>query len=196
MKKFILYGVVVLLSACAAKMVKVDGDQSINSRMSVKVSQAWNKLEDPNRKQPYDLWTQEGVTLDQLRFWAAIPSGGSLVAPPPRPPSGQTAPRSPTFVASMQAEQLVSLFETMYAMDGSLVSVNTVTPGDLGGKPGVRIEFTITRKSDSVMLTGVTWAVVHKNELFAASFVAPRLAFFPRLAPNAETVVKTARISG
>jgi hypothetical protein len=32
--------------------------------------------------------------------------------------------------------------------------------------------------------------------LFAATFAAPRLAFFPRLLPMAEAVVKTARIKG
>jgi hypothetical protein len=37
---------------------------------------------------------------------------------------------------------------------------------------------------------------VRKNELFAATFVAPRLAFYPRLLPKAEAVVRSAEIKG
>jgi len=45
-----------------------------------------------------------------------------------------------------------------------------------------------------VQLAGVGWAAVRRNELFAATFVAPRLSFFARLQPKAEAVVRTLRI--
>ena len=37
---------------------------------------------------------------------------------------------------------------------------------------------------------------VYGEELYAATFVAPRLSFYQRLLPMAEAVVKTARIKG
>ena len=37
-------------------------------------------------------------------------------------------------------------------------------------------------------------AIAQGEELYAATFVAPRLAFYERLLPMAEAVVKTARV--
>lgn len=213
MKKILLLLIVSILAACAA-ITKVDGEQVINSRMAVQVTDAWNKFAPPGSKEPFDIWTQEGVTLDQLRFWAAIRPGQSLMAPPRSiassaatnatagnptgtmgsPQSVPRGPRVPTFTAGMPPDQLVNLFEIMYSADGSLVSVKKVESAVFAGEKGVRFEFTIVRKSDDVQLSGVGWVSVRKDELFAATFVAPRLAFFPRLLPRAETVVRTAQI--
>jgi len=96
----------------------------------------------------------------------------------------------------MQPDQLVNLFEVLYAIDGSMVSIGKVEPTVFAGERGVRFEFAVTRKLDGVQLSGVGWAAVRKNELYAASFVAPRLAFFPRLAPKVERVVQSALIQG
>lgn len=194
MKKILVLLWVALLAGCAAKMVKVEGDQLVNNRMTVRVSEAWNKVVIPNDPQPYETWTQEGLTLDHLRLWAAVPSGQSLIALPPGATAEQKKRRLPTFEAGMQADQLVNLFEVMYANDGSIVTISKVEPTVFAGEKGVRFEFTLTRKSDGVHLNGMGWMAVRKGELFAASFVAPRLAFFQRLAPKAESVVNTAAI--
>lgn len=186
---------VMLLSACAAPVVKVEGEQIVNQRMAVTLVDAWNKVALPDSKQPYDLWTQEGLAIDQLRLWAGIRSGQSLTAPVPNRSSGQKAPRVPTYTAGMPPDQLVTLFETMYSADGSIVNMAKVESADFAGAKGVRFEFAVTRKSDDVQLRGVAWVAIHKNELYAASFVAPRLSFFQRLLPKAERVVRSARIS-
>jgi hypothetical protein len=69
-----------------------------------------------------------------------------------------------------------------------------IEPGQFAGEKGLRFEFSVARKRDDVQLLGVGWVVVRNQELFAATFVAPKLAFFPRLMPMAEAVVKTARV--
>jgi len=196
MKKIILAALITVLAGCGTTIVKVEGDQLVNNRMRVRVTDAWNKVSLVNNKQPYDIWTQEGMALDQLRLWAALPSGQSLVVSTQSTPSGQTAPRLPTFMAGMQPDQLVNLFEVMYSVDGSLVTMNKVEPTVFAGEKGVRLEFAVMRKSDGVQLNGVAWAAIRKGELYAASFVAPRLSFFPRLVSKAESVVKTAQIQG
>ena len=191
MKKFVSLLLIALLAGCAT-VVKVEGDQVVNQRLSVKLTDAWNKM--PNTaSQPYELWTQEGVTLDQLRLWAAVKPGQNLINPP-RNSSGQKAPRVPTYTAGMAPDQLVNLFEVMYSADGSIVNMDKVEPALFAGEKGVRFEFSVTRKGDDVHLRGVGWVAVHRNELYAASFVAPRLSFFPRLLPLAERVVQSARI--
>lgn len=193
MKKILIVLLAALLTACSS-IVKVEGDQVVNNRMAVKLTDAWNKI--PVR-QPFDAWTQEGITLDHLRFWAAVKPGEPLLTlAPGMVPAGQKPPRVPTFAAGLAPDQLVNLFEVLYSADGSIVKVTKVGPGVFAGEKGIRFEFAVTRKGDDVQLLGTGWVSVRKDELFAATFVAPKLAFYPRLLPKAESVVSTAHIKG
>jgi hypothetical protein len=192
MKKLVAAALLAALAACTT-ITKVEGNQVVHEKLALKVTGAWNKVSPPGSRQPYDVWTQEGIYLDELRIWAAVKPGEALVVPQPAR-SGEKAPRVPTFSANMSAEQLVSLFETMYSMDGSLVKITKVQPAPFAGESGVRFEFSVARKRDDVQLLGVGWVRVHKGELFAATFVAPKLSFYTRLAPKAEEVIGTARI--
>ena len=193
MKKFFVVAAVLLLSACAST-VRIDGEQVVRERMIVTVSDAWNMVKFPGGEQPYDAWTQDGLPLDHLRFWVAVSDGKPLMNPLPKAAGAAEAPRVPTFTKGMQHEQLVKLFESLYSADGSLVSVSKVEPSNFAGAKGVRFEFTVISKGSEVNSLGVGWASVHNDALYAATFVAPRLHFFPRLFPRAEAVVRTARI--
>ena len=185
-----------LLAACTT-ISKVDGDQVVGGRLAVQVPAAWNKVTPAWTRAPYDIWTQEGIPLDHLRLWGGLASGEALVAKPTvwfRGPE-EKDPRYPTFKAGLPPDRLVALFETLYANEGP-VQVTRVAPAVFGGSKGVRFEFTFTRRADDVVLKGVGWAAEHDGQLFAATFAAPRLAFFDRLLPMAEEVVKSARIRG
>jgi hypothetical protein len=190
MKKILAIGVGLLLAGCAA-VVKVEGDQVLNNKMAVKLPEAWNRLNYPG--QPYAVWTQEGASLDQLRLWAGLPAGKQIVTLPASP-AGQKAPRVPTFTGEMSPDQLVSLFEIMYSADGSQVKITRIEPGSFAGAQGVRFEFLVTVKKTDLQVRGMGWAAVRNNELYAATYHAPELAFFKRLAPKAEAVLKTAAI--
>ena len=190
MKKLLAILLVLLLAGCAA-IVKVEGDQTVNNKLAVKLPEAWNRLNYPG--QPYEVWTQEGASLDQLRLWAGLPAGKPIVTLPPAP-SGQKAARVPTFTGKMTPDQLVSLFEIMYSADGSQVKVTRIEPGTFAGADGVRFEFMVITKKTELQVRGLGWAAVRNNELYAATYHAPELAFFKRLAPKAEAVVKTAMI--
>jgi hypothetical protein len=193
MKRILIVLFALLLAACSS-IVKVEGDQVVNNRMAVKLTDAWNKIP---VKQPFDAWTQEGIPLDHLRFWAAVKPGEAMITVAPGMlAAGQKAARVPTFAAGLAPDQLVNLFEVLYSVDGSIVKVTKVGPGLFAGEKGIRFEFAVTRKSDDVQLLGTGWVSVRNNELFAATFVAPRLAFYPRLLPKAEQVVATAHIKG
>lgn len=196
MKKLIALLLAALVAGCA-NIAKVEGEQLVNQRMAIQLTEAWNKVGIPGDTQPYERWTQEGLSLDELRLWAGIRPGQPLMTlPPGSVPAGQKAPRVPTYAAGMAPDQLVSLFESMYSSDGSLVSVTRVEPFQFAGERGVRFEFSVVRKRNDLQLGGVGWISVRQDELFAASFVAPRLAFFPRLLPKADAVVRSARIRG
>lgn len=190
MKNFLALVLAVLLAGCAA-VVKVEGDQLVNNKLAVKLPEAWNRLNSPG--QPYEVWTQEGASIDQLRFWAAVPAGKELVRVPSAP-AGQKAAQVPTFKRNMAPDELVSLFETVFSVDGSQVKVTRIEPGAFAGVSGVRFEFLVTAKKTDLQVRGMGWAAVRDNELYAATYTAPELAFFKRLAPKADAVVRTAAI--
>jgi hypothetical protein len=183
-----------LLAGCAS-IGKVEGEQVVNERLVVRLTAAWNKASDPWEVDPYDTWTQEGMPLDQLRLWGGVRSGQPLMIKQAvyLSRADQREARVPTFRAGMSPEQLVALFEQLYAYAG-VVRITKVEPDVFAGQKGVRFEFTVVRRMDDVVLQGVGWAAARDDELYAATFVAPRLSFFARLRPMAEAVVKTARI--
>lgn len=182
------------LAGCASTSIEqVQGERALSESLVVRVDSAWNKMNLPGSKEPYETWTQEGLTLDHLRFWSGVASGQPMATPKPAP-AGGVAPRVPTFVSGMSAEQLVQLFEVLYASDGSLVTLGRVAPASFAGGDGLRFEFDWVRKEDDVQLKGVGWLSQRQGKLYAATFVAPRLHFFDRLYPQAQAIVETARV--
>jgi hypothetical protein len=199
MKRLALLLATLLLAACTT-MSKVDGEQVVNQRLSVHVTGAWNKLNDRIDVDPYDTWTQEGIPLDHLRFWAAVRPGMPLMMKPAVFSRSEDArdPRVPTFRPGLPPEKLVSLFEALYATAGT-VTVTRIEPTVFAGQNGVRFEFSLARRRDDLEMRGVGWVAVRPDpewgeELYAATFVAPKLSFYERLLPLAEAVVRTARV--
>jgi hypothetical protein len=199
--RFLAALLLALVLAGCASVARMEGDQVVNERLVVHVTSAWNRVSDPWEGDPYDTWTQEGIPLDHLRFWGGVKPGQALMTKPMLFLRGdEKAPRLPTFRTGLAPEQLVSLFEQLYATAG-VVTVTKVDPVVFAGQKGVRFEFTLARRRDDLTMNGVGWVAVRRDpvrgeELYAATFVAPRLGFYSRLAPLAEAVVKTARIKG
>jgi hypothetical protein len=146
------------------------------------------------------VWTQEGIPLDHLRLWGGIRPGQPLLtkwATYSRAEDAKEA-RVPTFRTGLTPEKLVRLFEEVYAGAGT-VGITKVEPTVFAGQKGVRFEFTLARRSDDLNLRGVGWVSVRPDptwgeELYAATFVAPKLSFYDRLLPMAEAVVKSAHV--
>ena len=199
MKRLLAILLVLLLAACA-NVSRMQGDEVVNGRLAVHLTQAWNRVSDPWDVDPYDTWTQDGIPLDHLRIWGGVRPGQPLMtkyALFSREPDAK-APRVPTFRQGLTPEKLVRLFEELYATAGT-VNVTKVEPTLFAGQKGVRLEFTLARRSDDLDLRGVAWIAVRPDpiwgeELYAASFVAPKLSFYDRLLPMAEAVVKSARV--
>jgi hypothetical protein len=196
MKRLLALLLVVFLAACTT-ISKVEGDQVVNERLAVHVPGAWNKIQSPWDDEPYDTWTQEGMPLDHLRLWGGVRPGQALMAKPTVffRGQGEKDARVPTFRAGMPPEKLVSLFGELYALSGT-VKMTRIEPAEFAGEKGVRFEFTLARRWDDLTMKGVGWVSVKDGRLYAATFLAPRLSFYERLLPLAESVVKTARIKG
>lgn len=199
MKRLVLLLSVLLLAACA-NISRMEGEQVVNGRLAVQVPEAWNRVGDPWDVAPYDTWTQEGVPLDHLRLWGGVRPGQPLMTRPVVFSRAADArqPRVPSFRPGLTPDKLVSLFEELYANAGT-VTITRVEPTVFAGQKGVRFEFTLERRRDDLAMRGVGWVAVRADpqvgeELYAATFVAPRLSFYERLLPMAEAVVKSAHI--
>jgi hypothetical protein len=175
--------------------MKDDCTNTLNELLKVEVNEAWNQFNIPGAQQPFTIWTQNGLAIDQLRIWAGLRPGQPMLTPPPgNGPNGQPR-KAPTWQAGMGSEQIVNLLETLYAFDGSSVTLQKAEPARFAEQAGVRCELLVVRKSDDLPVRVVAWAAVRNNELYLMSFFAPRMAFYDRMLPKVEALVATARIT-
>lgn len=183
MKKLLPLILALCLAACAT-VKKVDsGTQKIGERMSFNLDSAWNHLDFPGIK-PAQVWTMEGVTVDELRIYADIRDG--QVMHPNDAAAGKK--KDLLFRSTMQTEEIVSLFEGVLSRDNSTFKLRRLEPYRFGGKPGFRFEYELVRQIDNVQLRGIGFGAVADGELFALVYHAPRLTFFPRHQAKVEAI--------
>jgi len=184
--KNILVAVLMLLTAGCASVAKIEsGDRVIGERMNVKLDGAWNQVNAPGLG-PAEIWTMEGLPVDQLRFYVGLKDGAAIH------PERGGGKKSFNFRSSMQADEIVSLFEGMLMQDGSTYRLVKLEPAAFGGEKGFRFEYMLTRKVDNVQISGVGYGAVRKGELFAILYMAPRLAFFARHSGSVEQIARSA----
>ncbi|HEY6510566.1 MAG TPA: hypothetical protein VI032_01225 [Burkholderiaceae bacterium] len=180
-----------MLAAGCAQMSQVSaGDVTVRQRLVIKVDSPWNQFE-RIAGDTTPTWTQEGITVDTLRFHVAL-KDGELIAPTPSEPKGQMPL---AFKSSMQPSEVISLFEAYYSRDGSTFKLDRVVPATFVGQQGFQFEFSSVRKTDEVQLRGIGWGAVRNGELFVITYTAPRLAFFQRGVGGATAIAKSARVS-
>ena len=184
----LLAGLVLMLAGCAQVSHVPAGQAVVGQRMVVDLDRGWNQFANLGSG-TMPTWTREGITVDTLVFYAGLRSG-DLIAPTPAEPKGQPAL---IYRAEMTAAEIVSLFERLYTRGGSTFTLDNVSQESFVGVPGYRFEFSSIRKSDDVRLRGVGWFAQRDGELFAITYTAPRLAFFPAGIGSAESIAHSAR---
>ena len=183
---------VILLAAGCAQVSHVQtGDVVVRDRLTVTVDKSWNQFESALGDN-VPTWTQDGFTVDALRFYVGL-ADGDLLAPTPSEPKGQ---QPLTFKSNMRPAQIVTLFETYYSRGGSTFTLNNLSPAHFAGGDGFRFEFSSIRKHDEVKLRGIGWGTVRDGRLYAITYAAPRLSFFDRHRGSAEAIANSARITG
>jgi hypothetical protein len=178
------------LTGCAAVSHVAKGDVTLRDKLVVTVDQPWNQFE-RGLGDNTPTWTQDGITVDALRFYPGL-KDGELLAPTPAQDKGA---KPLAFKRTMQPREVVALFEALHARDGAFTLVR-VAPDAFAGGDGMRFEFTLVRKVDEVTLQGVGWLTVKDGALYAITFTAPKLAFYPRHVRLAEALARSARIKG
>jgi hypothetical protein len=182
-------GIALWLAGCAQVSQVATGQVVVRQRLIVDVEKDWNQFEF-TLDDGTPTWTQDGIAVDALKFYVGL-SSGDLLAPTPTQPKGQ---QPLAYKADMQASDIVALFERMYSRGGSTFTLDKVVPTTFVGTDGYRFEFSSIRKADDVRLRGVAWFAVRGAQLWAITYTAPRLAFFPAGVPSAEAIARSARI--
>lgn len=189
MKKILLCCLILSLAACATIRKIEPGSTKIGERLSLQVPAAWNHVDYPYIK-PGQLWTLEGVTIDELMIYSSIKEGQTMHAS-----DNQGKQKNFVFHANMQTEEIVSMFEGVLSRDQSTFKLIKLEPYPFGGKKGFRFEYERVRKSDNVYMRGVGYGSVDRGELFSIIYQAPRLTFYPKHIAQVENLAKSALIN-
>lgn len=178
-----------LLAGCANVATKkiAAGENMVGERLQVNIDGAWNQISTSGMG-PAQVWTMEGLPVDQLRIYSGIKDGEVIHD------TRNASQKSFNFRSTMQSDELVSMFEGMLTRDGSTFKLTKLEPSSFGGGKGVRFEYAMVTKEDSLPLTGVGYAAVNNSELFALLYNAPRLGFFPRHQARVEQIARSAKI--
>ena len=188
--RFVLLLLLAALGGCASVTKVETGTRPVGDRMTVHLEGPWNHINVPGLG-PGQTWTMEGLTVDRLMFYSGIRDGQVVH---PELPGTQQKMKSFSFKSSMQPDEIVTMFEGMLTRDGSTFKLNKLEPATFGGLKGFRFEYAVTRKADNVHLAGFGYGAVSKGELFSVLYMAPRLGFYPRHAPDAEKIGRSAII--
>jgi hypothetical protein len=190
MKKLLSIAVLAAVLAGCANVTRIPaGDTLVAGKVALTLDAAWNQVNLPNQNN-VTTWTMDGITVDQLQFYVGLKDGERLGPPPVRDQ------RPLEFKATMQAHEIVQLFQGLYSRDGSTFTMERLEPTDFMGQKGFRFQYTVVRKVDDVKLAGMAWAAVRNGELYAMTYTAPRAGFFQRHQASVEQIAKSARGRG
>lgn len=197
MKKLLLLPLLCSLAACVSAVKVESGERAVGERLVFNIDGAWNQINAPGIG-PAQVWTMEGLPVDQLRVYSGIKDGEAINASGANVAgdSGDSTRKGFIFRSNMQPDEVVSLFEGMVTRDGSTFKLDRLQPAKFGGARGFRFDYSVTRKIDSVQLSGIGYATVDKGQLFAIVYLAPRLTFFPRHKAKVEQIAQSAKLKG
>jgi hypothetical protein len=178
-----------MLGGCVSVAKVESGARTVGDRMTVRLEGAWNHVNAPGMG-PGETWTMEGLTVDRLLLYAGI-KDGQVIHPET---AGNTKMKSFSFRSAMQPHEIVAMFEGMLTRDGSTFKLLKLEPAMFGGIKGFRFDYAVTRKQDNVQLNGFGYSSVSRGELFSVLYMAPRIGFYPRHAPAADQISRSALI--
>ena len=121
-----------------AQRVTADETSVAGGRMTVKPGSNWKRLHAKLERDPWDeVWTWNGPQIDRMALLDGLPDGKAIVV------QQQTADQQvPVFRADMTAQDLASMLEVSYRLNGVTVfDIESVEPVDFLGGPGVRLRY-------------------------------------------------------
>jgi predicted Zn-dependent protease len=118
------------------QLVTADETSVAGDRMTVKPGSNWKRLYASNEPRWDEVWTWNGPQIDRMAWVGGLRDGKALIVE-------QTADQQvPVFRADMTAQDLTSMLEVSYRINGVTVfDIESVEPVDFLGGPGVKLRY-------------------------------------------------------
>ncbi len=188
--RWLLLGSILFLTSCAAMTKVGPGEVTIKEQMVAKLDSSWNRLE-ARGAQKTEIWTTDGLPLDNLMFYVGVKDGDPLVELQNRQEKQQ-----PRFHATMQPHEIVELFDAVTAENGTRFKLDKLSPMQFAGGNGFRFDFTQIRKGDEVELKGVGYGALRAGKLYLMVFRAPKIFYFGKHIERVEAVARSVQVRG
>ena len=162
--------------AVASWMVmKSDAEVKVaKGTMTVKPTAEWNRSSlRPSRRS--EAWTRDGVNLNELTFFGAIPDGESILRQ-----GYATTEKLPKFKSDMLPTDISEMFEATnrLVLQSPVFKMGKVEPAKLGTHGGVRFSYSYAAQAEDIERRGEAVAAIVEGKLYIVNFVAPSLHYF------------------
>ena len=136
------------------------------------------------------VWTQDGVGLNAIEFFSAVPDGGSMY----KERDNKNNPM-PKFDSKLLLPELADFFERSFRAQNQVSDFTILesTPADIGGRKGLAIRYRYTLPNDELTRLGEARLAVVDGKLYVANFYAPQLHYFGAGLPEARAMMERVR---
>ncbi len=162
-----------------------------NSSMTVVPSGDWNRWS--FRPSLYgEIWTRDGVSLNELSFFAQIPNDQTIYREQFR-----NEQQLPKFKSDMLLTDVVEMFEASnrIVLRTSIFQVDKVEPAKIGVYDAVRFNYSYAVQGDELARSGEGVAAIVDGKLYVANFVAPSIHYFGRNVASFREMVASIKIT-
>jgi hypothetical protein len=180
------------LTGCTSAylLVKPEETYVAGTELVVTPTSAWNMVPaDASHTVWEEVWTRNGPLLDTVAFIGGLPDGKSVLV------QRKSADRQvPLFHANMTPQDLASMVETSYRINGVTVfNLESADPVQFLGGTGLKVRYSyapgsgITKKGSCVMR-------VVDNKLYVAKLEGVASHYFDAALPEFDQIVASARL--
>lgn len=148
----------------------------------------WNQGGRPGKQGR--VWTQDGVGLNALEFFSAVPHGAPLY----QERNKKNNPM-PKFDQSLLLPELADFFERSFRAANQLSDFTILesAPAEVGGKQGLMVRYRYTMPNDELTRLGEARMTVVGGKLYVTNYYAPQLHYFASGLPEAQAIMQNIR---
>lgn len=148
----------------------------------------WNQGGRPGKQGR--VWTQDGVGLNAIEFFSAVPHGAPLY----QERNKKTNPM-PKFDNTLLLPELADFFERSFRAANQLSDFTILesAPTDVGGRKGLLVRYRYTLPNDELTRLGEARLSVADGKLYVANYFAPQLHYFNAGLPEAQAIMQRVR---
>jgi hypothetical protein len=187
--------VFVALAGCAGGYTLVNQAAPIvvAKAMTVTPSVAWNHA--PRRTDQFayeEVWTADGVLLNQVTFYGGVPEGKKLIRQQKRDEQ-----QVPVFRATMLPQELAEFVEGNYrVLSGSTAfTVEAVAPASFAGSDGFTMDFKYVLQSDEIKRRARATGAIKNGKLYMMIYEGTETHYFPAYLSEFEKLVRSVQIN-